>query len=79
MLRSTNVELIPIVGIARRVDLGEAGPVHEGRWLPGKWVWGKRAFTFRSSAWNPLAFAVPESVANRWSPLVRGTATGATG
>ena len=67
ILRNNELDLVPIVGERRTISLTDTKLVGEGRWLPGKYVWGKRAFTFNSAALNPLAFAVPESVGARWS------------
>ena len=71
VLRPAELELIPIVGDRCRIDLREIESVGEGRWLPGKWVWGKRAFSFSAAVWRPLAFAVPESIGVRWSSMLR--------
>jgi hypothetical protein len=70
VLRDNEVELIPIVGARRTIALDEIDSIGEGRWLPGKFVWGKRAFTINASIWEPLAFAVPESIGARWSPIL---------
>lgn len=43
----------------------------DGRWLPGKYVWGKRAFNIQTPLCQPLAFAVAESIGARWSPILR--------
>ena len=71
VLRESELELMPIVGERRIIVLSEVESIGEGRWLPGKWVWGKRAFTLRGSVWNPLAFAVPESIGARWSTILK--------
>ena len=71
VLRDSEVELVPIVGKRCVITLADVKSVGEGRWLPGKFVWGKRAFTFNASIWEPLAFAVPESIGIRWSPVLR--------
>ena len=42
VLRDTELELVPIVGNRRKVSLDEVASIGEGRWLPGKFVWGKR-------------------------------------
>ncbi|MDH3378816.1 MAG: hypothetical protein OEQ39_17970, partial [Gammaproteobacteria bacterium] len=60
-----------IVGKRRIIALSEIESIGEGRWLPGKFVWEKRAFTLGASVWQPMAFAVAESVSVRWSPILR--------
>ena len=70
-LRDTELVLVPSVGNRRKVSLDEVESIGEGRWLPGKFVWGKRAFTLNASVLEPLAFAVPESVGARWSTIFR--------
>jgi hypothetical protein len=42
-----------------------------GRWLPGKWVWGKTAFNFATEVRDPLGFAVGESVGRRWAAKLK--------
>ena len=69
ILRDAEIELVPIVGERRTIKLAEVDSIGEGRWLPGKYVWGKRAFTLNASIWKPLAFAVPESIGSRWSAV----------
>jgi hypothetical protein len=71
VLRDSELVLAPIVGERRVLTLETIDLVGEGHWLPGKYVWGKRAFTFSASVLKPLAFAVPESVGARWSPIFR--------
>ena len=70
VLRDSELELVPIVGERRTIALCEVESIGEGKWLPGKYVWGKRAFTLNASIWKPLAFAIPESVGARWSPVL---------
>jgi len=71
VLRSAEVELIPIVGKRCILPLNQIDFIKEGRWLPGKFVWGKRAFNFQTSIRRPLAFAVAESIGARWSVALR--------
>ena len=71
VLRESELVLAPIVGERRVFPLETIDVIGEGRWLPGKYVWGKRAFTLNASSMKPLAFAVPESVGARWSPILR--------
>ena len=71
MLRDSELEFVPIVGKRRIIALSEIESIGEGRWLPGKFVWEKRAFTLGASVWQPMAFAVAESVSVRWSPILR--------
>jgi hypothetical protein len=70
VLYNNQFELVPIVGKRQTIPLAETKLVGEGHWLPGKYVWGKRAFTFNAAIFNPLAFAVPESVGLRWSAIL---------
>jgi len=68
ILHERKLELRPIVGSPVTVDLTEKFKVREGQWLPGKYLWGKRAFLFiEGSSEKRLAFAVPKSVGLRWS------------
>jgi len=71
VLRDSELELVPIVGERRIIALSDIESIGEGKWLPGKFVWGKRVFTLSASIWQPLAFAVPESVGARWSRILR--------
>ncbi|MFC1685209.1 hypothetical protein ACFL0R_07050 [Pseudomonadota bacterium] len=69
ILRKSEVELAPIVGRRCAIPLDQITAIKEGGWLPGKYVWGKRAFILTASTAHPkrLAFAVPESIGERWS------------
>jgi hypothetical protein len=67
ILHSSGLELIPIVGDRCTVRFDQILSVHEGRWLPGKFVWGKRAFILGTTQPRRIAFAVAESVGMRWS------------
>ncbi len=71
VLRNSELELVPIVGERRTISLVDTKLVGEGQWLPGKYVWGKRAFTIDAAIFKPLAFAIPESIASRWSGVFR--------
>ena len=68
ILRKNELELVPILGERCTVQLAELEVIREGRMLPGKYVWGKRAFILRTPDSHRLAFAVEESVGVRWSP-----------
>lgn len=70
ILNGTDLELVPIVGEKHRIVEASRELIGEGQWLPGKYVWGKRVFTFRTAIFNPLAFAVAKSVGARWSPII---------
>ena len=67
----SQIEFVPIVGEVVCIENPAETLVGEGRWLPGKYLWGKRVFTFRSEMRNPLAFAVAESVGARWSSALK--------
>ena len=41
----------------------------EGHMLPGKFVWGKKAFILKSHLKKRLAFAVEEIIGERWSRI----------
>jgi len=71
-MNGPDFEMIPIVGNPVRINNAGTKLIGEGHWLPGKYVWGKRAFTFRKETFNPLAFAVAESVGTRWSQALKG-------
>ena len=67
ILRSNELHLVPLAGSDLTIPLGDIRVLKEGRWLPGKYVWGKRAFTLGTPLKQRLAFAVPESIGYRWS------------
>lgn len=71
ILRENEIELVSITGEQRQLKLADIKLIGEGCWLPGKYVWGKRVYTFSSNILNPLAFAVPESIGIAWSPKLR--------
>ena len=72
LLHGSRLHLRPIVGAGVTINLNEVLIVREGRWLPGKFVWGKRAFNLGVPSKKRLGFAVAESVGKRWSPAIRG-------
>jgi hypothetical protein len=73
IMREDELELRAIVGSPEKIDLAAELEVREGRYLPGKFLWGKRAFTFlKAPNGKRLAFAVPESVGSRWSQRIQG-------
>ena len=69
----TELELIPIVCKPRLIPLHQLSVFKEGRMLPGKFVWGKRAFIFNPIDGTRLAFAVAEDIGARWSPTFNTT------
>jgi len=69
VLRSNELVLIPIVGEGYTIPLDELEVLKEGRMLPGKYVWGKRAFILKSRVQKRLAFAVGETIGDRWSGI----------
>lgn len=70
IMRTNEIELIPIVGKSCKIPFDAIRSTKEGRWLPGKFVWGKLAFNFDTTLEKRLAFAVAESVGKRWSPTL---------
>jgi hypothetical protein len=69
ILRSDELELVPIAGKGYTIPLNELEVFKEGHMLPGKYVWGKRAFILKSHLKKRLAFAVEESIGERWSRI----------
>ena len=69
ILRSHELVLIPIVGEGCTIPLDELEVLKEGRMLPGKYVWGKRAFILKSRLQKRIAFAVAETIGERWSRI----------
>ena len=69
ILRSNELALVPIVGEGCTIPLDELEVLKEGRKLPGKYVWGKRAFILKSHLQKRLAFAVAETIGERWSRI----------
>ncbi len=68
VMGESELVLMPIVGNEVTVPLDTITVVREGRWLPGKFVWGKRAFNLGTTTSTRLAFAVSKSIAKKWSP-----------
>ena len=71
ILRSHELVLVPLVGEGCTLPLDELEVFKEGHMLPGKYVWGKRAFILKHPRHKRLAFAVEESVGERWSGALR--------
>ncbi|MCP4106064.1 MAG: hypothetical protein GY749_11085 [Desulfobacteraceae bacterium] len=69
ILRSSELVLIPIVGDKWAIPLNEMEVLKQGRMLPGKYVHGKRAFILKSHLKKRLAFAVEETIGERWSRI----------
>ncbi|MCP4347447.1 MAG: hypothetical protein GY795_18230 [Desulfobacterales bacterium] len=69
ILRSSELVLIPIVGDKWAIPLNEVEVLKQGRMLPGKYVYGKRAFILKSHLKKRLAFAVEETIGERWSRI----------
>jgi hypothetical protein len=72
VLRESELILAPIAGKGRTVPLADITSVRESSWLPGKYVWGKKAFLLKTPNPARLAFAVPESIGKRWSKKLVG-------
>jgi hypothetical protein len=71
LMRSAELEFVPIVGQRYILPFSEMVVIKEGRWLPGKFVWGKRAFNFGVPSKKRLAFAVAESIGAHWSTILQ--------
>ncbi len=67
ILRSDELELISIMGRRAVLPLSTLRILKQGRMLPGKFVWGKRAFILQSPDHDRLAFAIEEIAGERWS------------
>jgi hypothetical protein len=67
VLQEDSFLLVPILGERLELPFDQIALYKVGQWLPGKWVWGKRAFNFASELAKPLGFAVPESIGKRWA------------
>jgi hypothetical protein len=78
VLRGSELILSPIVGKGCTVPLGDIISVRESSWLPGKYLWGKKAFLLDTPNPTRLAFAVPESIGKRWSKKLARAAEEAT-
>ena len=72
ILHDADLTLVPIVGQRRTISLTDITILKQGRWLPGKFVWGKEAFILSTPQDKRLAFAVAESVGRRWARALRG-------
>ncbi len=70
VLRESELILVPIVGERCTIMLADIKSVREGSWLPGKYVWGKRAFIIKTSDKRHFAVAVAESVGKHWSKQI---------
>lgn len=66
-----NIELIPIAGRPFTAPIDRLSVFREGRLLPGKFVWGKRAFIFLPVDGTKVAFAVAEKTGAKWSAAFR--------
>jgi len=69
ILRSDELELIPIAGKRYTIPLNELEVYKEGHMLPGKYVWRKKAFILKPHLKKRLAFAVEERIGERWSRI----------
>ena len=72
ILHDAELTLVPIVGQRRTISRTDITILRRGRWLPGKYVWGKEAFILSTPQDKRLAFAVAESVGRRWARTLRG-------
>ena len=72
ILRDNELMLVPMAGKACTIPLSELKLFREGRMLPGKYVWGKRAFIFMPYLQKRIAFAIEETIGKRWSRLFSG-------
>ncbi len=69
ILRNDELVLVPIMGEGYTIPLNELEVFKEGHMLPGKYVWGKRAFILKPHLKKRLAFAVEESIGEHWSRI----------
>ena len=69
ILRENELEMISITGRSCVLPFNEMEVIKEGSALPGKYLWGKRAFILKSPERKRLGFGVPESVGVRWSGI----------
>lgn len=67
ILRDSELELVPIVGDGVTIPLEKLRVFKEGRMLPGKYVWGKRAFILSPYKLRRVSFAIAQSRAESWS------------
>jgi hypothetical protein len=70
LMRNSELELVPILGPRYILPFSDIVIFKEGRWLPGKFVWGKRSFNFGVQSKKRLAFAVAESIGAHWSVIL---------
>jgi len=73
ILNDRELLLVPLVGTRLSIRLNDIQSVRQGRWLPGKWVWGKKAFNLGIPAYKRVAFAVAESIGKRWAHKIHST------
>jgi hypothetical protein len=63
----SNFKIVQIVGREALIPFSEIESVRVGRRMPGKYLFGKRAFVFRTKQYKRISFAVPESIGRKWS------------
>jgi len=71
ILEETTLMLVPIVGNECIIQLAEIQKIHEGKWLSGKLLLGKRTFSLMTANHKRLAFAMPESIGIKWSKKLK--------
>ena len=71
VLRESELVLANIVGKTFSIPRDEIKVFKEGRMLPGKFLWGKRAFILERVENTRVAFAVEEKLGRKWSPMLR--------
>ncbi len=73
LLTDSTLLLAPIMGERVSISLDEIRSLRAGSWLPGKYVLGKRVFTFSTPVRRRLAFAVTETVARSWTARLKSS------
>ena len=67
ILDELTLRIVQITGRKGVIPLSDILSVRQGSWMPGKYVFGKRAFILKTISHKRISFAVPESVGRRWS------------
>ena len=71
VLRDDELVLANIVGKTFSIPRDEIKVFREGRMLPGKFLWGKRAFILARVNNTKLGFAVEEKLGRKWSSVFK--------
>jgi len=71
ILQEETIILVPLAGNLLILSLENISEIKEGKWLPGKYLFGKKVFTFNYPDTGRVAFAVAETTGSRWSEYLR--------